>query len=558
MAEAAMDAGTTRRLAWGLALVLAACGGGGSHGNFTAPPPPPPPPPPPALDPAYPASGATPFTPGCDGVPAQGMLYVDAEVEPSLAIDRVDPRRLVGVWQQDRWSTGGARGLVAGVSSDAGHTWTRQALAFTRCGGGSAANGGDYARGTDPWVSGGPDGSMHLLALAYTGFALAAGSTSAVLAARSGDGGATWSAPSILVRDGDGAHFDDKCSITADPVDARYVYAVWDRISAAGDGPAWFARSTDGGQAWEPARAIYHPGADSQTLGNIIVVTPNGTLVDAFSEIHGTTGPEPTAVTLSVIRSTDNGATWSTPVVVAQQLSVGTRDPDSGRAVRDGSLVPSIAAAPGGAVFVAWQDARFSGGAHDGIAIARSDDGGLTWSAPAQANAAPAVAAFEPMVHARGDGAVGLTYFDFRDNTPDPATLPTDLWLAVSADGSAWHEWPVAAGFDLALAPLAAEGAEGGYFLGDYQGLDSAGTVFVPFFARTTGAAANRTDVFAAPAVSAAAGVAAIAARAHAPVPAARPGVIPSEAFRRRVVENATRVLGWRLRGHEGEPGEGD
>ena len=103
-------------------------------------------------DPQFPASAASPFVPGCDGVAATGTVYENAEVEPMLAVNPVDPDNLVGVWQQDRWSNGGARGLLTGYSHDGGRTWARTAATFSRCTGGNAANGGDYERATDPWV----------------------------------------------------------------------------------------------------------------------------------------------------------------------------------------------------------------------------------------------------------------------------------------------------------------------------------------------------------------------------------------------------------------------
>ena len=37
---------------------------------------------------------------------------------------------------------------------------------------------------------------------------------------------------------------------------------------------------------WEPARSIYDPGQNDQTIGNQIVVLPDGTLVDLFAEFH--------------------------------------------------------------------------------------------------------------------------------------------------------------------------------------------------------------------------------------------------------------------------------
>jgi hypothetical protein len=79
-----------------------------------------------------------------------------------------------------------------------------------------------------------------------------------------------------------------KQSITADTHDARFVYAVWDRtvtdstLTSTLAGPTWFSRTTNGGKSWEPARFIYDPGPDAQTLSNQIVVLPNGNLMNLF------------------------------------------------------------------------------------------------------------------------------------------------------------------------------------------------------------------------------------------------------------------------------------
>jgi len=120
----------------------------------------------------------------------------------------------------------------------------------------------------------------------------------------------------------------------------------------------------------------------------------------------------------------------------------------------------------------------------------------LTWSAPARVNSVPNSQAFTPSVTVRADGTVGVSYYDFRSDTSDPSNLPTEYWLARSIDnGLTWSEVRVAGPFDLALAPNAL-----GLFLGDYQGLTSSGTNFVPLFAQTTrDGPANRNDIFAKP-----------------------------------------------------------
>src|SRR5258708_38273153 len=88
---------------------------------------------------------------------------MNAEVEPFLAVDPKDSRHLIGVWQQDRWSSGGANGLVSGVSFDGGSPWTGNAARLTR------GSGGDYPRARDPWVSFGPHGTAWQIGLTFGG-----------------------------------------------------------------------------------------------------------------------------------------------------------------------------------------------------------------------------------------------------------------------------------------------------------------------------------------------------------------------------------------------------
>jgi BNR repeat-like domain len=435
---------------------------------------------------SYLASGLSPLSPGCDGALVGGTVYIGAEVEPSLTAHPANPNILVGAWQQDRWSNGSARALIAATSLDGGGNWTRRALPFSRCGGGTVMNGGDYQRASDPWVSYSPNGVVHAMSLSTNG------DINTMLASRSFDHGRTWTNAATLILDG-AAAFNDKNAITADPFDANFVYAVWDRLIASNNtGPAYFTRSTNNGASWEPARPIFDPGTRNQTIGNIVVVLPGGLLLDVFAQIDSPLGGLQRA-RVAVIRSFDRGSTWSAPVYIADMLGIGTRDPLSGTAVRDGAIVPAIAVGPDGVVYAAWQDSRFSSGVHDGIAVSRSNDGGLTWSTPTRVNGAPNVPAFTPSIHVLPGGTVGVTYYDLRSDTAT-APLLADSWLARSRDGGAmWSDLRIAEPFDMNFAPFAR-----GLFVGDYQGLVSTGGEFLPFHVRASGDADdNRTDVFA-------------------------------------------------------------
>jgi hypothetical protein len=471
-------------------LVLAGCGGGGGSNGGSGNPPPSPPQEPTANSrtTAVRVSGPTPFAATCLAVPAGATVYANAEVEPHLDLDRTNPNHLVAAWQQDRLSDGGARGLATATSVDGGATWSApQPSVVSQCG------GGPFARVSDPWVAvHGP--TAFLASIAFTGAALTSGARSAVTVTRSIDGGVSWGLPVLLVDDDGTRLFHDKESLTIDSTDARYVYATWDRIDLDDNGPTLLARSVDGGANWLPAVTIYDPGAGRQTIGNVAVTTPDGTVHVFFTELGPAPGnPALTEAHLAVIRSIDKGATWSAPSRIAELRTVGTRVPNPAQSVvRAGEVLATFAADPrDGTLYAAWQDARFSGGAHDAIALAWSTDGGGTWTAPIPVNSDPDAAAFTPTLAVLPNGTVGVLYFDFRaDGTS--TYQPTELWLAVSNDRVSWREARLAWDFDFLDAPFA-----NGLFVADYQGLDGDGTTFTALYARThNGVADNRTDVF--------------------------------------------------------------
>src|SRR5436190_2658960 len=301
----------------------------------------------------------SPFPPGCGGpteanAPGRNFNYENAETEPWLAIRPNNPNDVAGMWQQDRWSDGGSHGLVAAVSHDGGATFAYSWPHFSRCAGGTAANGGDFGRSSDPWVSWAPNGDLWSISLSVDRTT----TRNAVLVSRMRHGESTWSEPTTLRLDTSragiplGNNFNDKESLTADPTDAsgNLVYAVWDRIVSPSDnvpapafelahayhGPVWFARTTNGASAsptWEPARPIFDPGTQHQTISNQIVVLPDGTLVDGFFHIETRVSHQNSQLResddIQVIRSTNKGVSWSkTATLVARVSRIGETDPE--------------------------------------------------------------------------------------------------------------------------------------------------------------------------------------------------------------------------------------
>ena len=236
-----------------------------------------------------------------------GTNYPGAEVEPFVDVNLTNADNLVGAWQQDRWSNGGSTGQMSAYSNDGGQSWTIPPISpapntgqakFSRCTGGNAQNGGDYERATDPWVSFSPNGVVQQITLGINDSNV----DNAVLASRSTDGGANWKDPVVIKRDNQANFFNDKETITANPQDSDFVYATWQRIVApsinasarAGERAAafrsipWFARSDDNGVSYDTVKPIFDPGNKNQTIGNQIVVLPNGDLVMVFNLIRNT------------------------------------------------------------------------------------------------------------------------------------------------------------------------------------------------------------------------------------------------------------------------------
>jgi hypothetical protein len=492
------------------------------------------------------SQAVSPFDTCAGGAANGGTNFPESEVEPWIDVNPHDTDNVVGYYQQDRWSNGGSKSNVAAVSVDGGATWTHTIPdQLTVCTHGPNA---PFDRATDPWVSFGPTGDLHAASLVVDPDPLTGGfGDNGVVYNRSTDGGLTWDDPILLKSDTDPNYLNDKDSITADPNDSNFVYVVWDRaqdpsraqhatdnpIGLGFKGPIWLARSVDGGDTFQPARKIYESGANKQTIGNQIVVEPQskgGSLFDFFGDITNgserrkTLGP----VGLAAIRSDDHGATWTHPFLVADQLPMSlfrassTIDPQDDPScpdadangncpIRSGDFIPEVAVNPSnGNLYAVWMDSRFGTGGvpfgtglfeHDSIAFTQSTNGGLTWSAPIKVNATPEQLddedvpvdnqqAFTPSVAVAADGTLTVTYYDFRNNTSDATTLPTDYWAnhchAATEDctnPANWNEEThIAGSFDITSAPFAE-----GWFLGDYMGLASIGNSFGSLFGSTAG-----------------------------------------------------------------------
>lgn len=225
----------------------------------------------------------------------------------------------------------------------------------------------------------------------------------------------TRSSPSafVVVEDNNDPIAHDKEFITADSNSSSpfrdNVYVTWTVFNySCGitkdqycSSKIYFSRSTDHAVTWSKPVEISRVAPGLCFFGNYFdptqsasacdfdqgsdpIVRPNGDIVVVF-ENENTAADNPNAQELAVV-SRDGGLTWSTPVKVGNDVTVGEPQCDLGRGPEEcipGAYIrtndfPRIAVNRGnGNVYATWQDYRT--GNFD-IQLAASTDGGMTWT----------------------------------------------------------------------------------------------------------------------------------------------------------------------------------
>jgi hypothetical protein len=465
-------------------------------------------------------SQGDPFA-SCTGVGANGggRSYSSAEVEPWIAVNPKNTSNVIGAWQQDRWSDGGAKGQVAGWSFDGGRTWGRTPQPFTLCAQPYYRSQVlQYERTSDPWISVGPDGTVYSVSLPFDGDFIRGGLGTAV----SKDGGRTWiqqqDIDPLVARADTFNPADDKQSVTADPQKSGVAYVVWDQLrdifppcppppahsavrrahpaghkamrSAAPKtsaepcpngvftGPTMFSSTRNGGKTWSKPRVIVPTGVNEQTIGNVIVADPQGeALYDFFNFIDGDGRSN-----IEMVFSNDGGAHWSAPQYVQRLFTTAEKRQagcgcgvvypgDETQPLRTGDVIPEAAIDPNtGQLYVIWQDGRPNGFQNDMLLASTSTAGGLTgtWSTPKLVNPPNDKAAFTASIAVNGSGRVGVAYYDFTPPLTSPDILLTDAWFT-QTDGPGLNfgaRTLIGGPFNMEAAPVAR-----GFFTGDYLGL---------------------------------------------------------------------------------------
>ena len=334
--------------------------------------------------------------------------------EPSIIINPKNPDQLVAGSNLDNYY----------VSDDGGYSWTSGRLYSQQ-----------YGVYGDPCIIVDTAGSFYFFHLSNP----QQGSWLDRIVCQKFDfDGQTWNDGSYMGLNGD--KDQDKQWAVVDSA-TNTIYVTWTQFDEYGTSDPskytniMFSKSTDGGQTWSDAVRINEVSgdcvdSDNTVEGAVPAVGPDSEIYVAWS------GPEG----IVFDRSLDGGETWlDEDIFVADQP--GGWDYDIPGIMRCNGLPVTccdVSNSPyRGTIYVNWTDQR-NGTDDTDVWVAKSTDGGNTWSEPLRVNDdQPGKQQFLTWMTVDGaNGDVYLVFYD-RRNYND---INTDVYIARSTDGGETFE----------------------------------------------------------------------------------------------------------------------
>lgn len=447
-----------------LLLALAGCSGSSSPSSITTTPPPENP-----IGPNLTKISSDPYT--------LAVGQHATEVEPHLA---AYGNTLVAAFQTGRLSQNqgvgaGSTAIGWATSTDGGTTWAHGFLPGLTFGEG----GGPYEAASDPAVAYDAKHGVWMIA----SLPVSSSQSPAVVVSGSTDGGLTWQTPVSVDATSSSS---DKNWIACDswPSSPHYgnCYVQW-------DDPAIFdeilmSTSSDGGQTWSSPLPTANQALG---IGGQPLVQPNGNVVVPIWLLSNQSNQ------MAAFLSTDGGATWTAPVVIASMQSHL-----DAAGIRSGPL-PSAAVDGTGTIWVVWEDCRFRSGCSTNDLVYSSSADGLSWSSVTRVpidDPSSTVDHFIPGIGidpatSGADAHIGIHYYYYSQSNCTVSTCQLIVGFISSANGGATWNAPVAVAGPTLMAWLPI--SQNGLMVGDY--IATAFTNGVPHGAFAV-AAANSGSTF--------------------------------------------------------------
>jgi hypothetical protein len=343
--------------------------------------------------------------------------HVDSHNTPTIARNPTEPDNVAMVHRVDRPQFS----AVLSWSMDGGRTWLPTELPLPE--------GRDRPYAPDLAFS--ADGVLYVTYVNLTG----AGNTPETLwLSRSDDGGRSLSQPVAVAGE---LALQARVVAGADGV----VHVTWLQatdvavLAIVGPVEVRAARSHDGGASFSAPTTVSDPererlGGPSPVIdrdGDLVVLYQDfKDNVRDFRNLEGPAWEGPSALVLT--RSQDGGATFSPGVEVESEI-VGTR-----RFLVFLPEFPSLAAGPDGELYVVWTDGRHG---DEDVLLRRSDDGGRTWIGPMRVGdnrPGDGTDQYLPRAAVAPSGRLDVAYYD---RSHDPHNRLVHAILASSHDGGA-------------------------------------------------------------------------------------------------------------------------
>jgi len=200
-----------------------------------------------------------------------------------------------------------------------------------------------------------------------------------------------------------------------------HVYAAW-AVYNGSTTKINVAVSGDRGQTFRKRATVSRPNETGATNEYVYpVVDPSG---DVYLAIASSSPSNPTAKTIYVARSTDDGVTWGAWTRVANATLINSCCLPNTR-FRDG-ILENFAASEDhpGHLYVVWEE--WDGTQMD-VYLSQSTDAGRTWSPRLKVNdnvdTAGPTDQFQPSVAAGPGGAVAVAFYDRRASCPNDSSI---------------------------------------------------------------------------------------------------------------------------------------
>ena len=328
--------------------------------------------------------------------------------EPSIMMDPENQANLIAAANINNYY----------VSQDTGRTWSTHTLHSS------------YGVWGDPVIGVDTQGHFYFFHLSNPSF----GSwIDRIVCQKTTDLGTNWNDGSFTGLNGSKAQDKHWCAIDRND---NTIYLTWTQFDVYGSKASTdsslilFSKSTDAGLTWTPALRINKDAgdcidSDNTVEGAVPAIGPNGEVYVSWAGPKG----------IVFDRSLDKGNTWLDEEIAVDPMPTGWDYKVPGIFRANGLPVTACDLSHGpnhGTIYINWSDQR-NGENDTDIWLAKSTDGGNTWSSPIRVNDdGPGNQQFFTWMAI--DQTTGFLYFVFYDRRQYKDEL-TDVYIAVSTDG---------------------------------------------------------------------------------------------------------------------------